>query len=131
LLRIWVEISLTAQLLYIDRYSFPLRGQETEVSEVQRLINAGRTESLCLYQEEEGDEPVRNWEGIIELAETVTVLPLSGRIARCRVIGLVDSMVDKVPLCNEAVSLDPEGLPGIYVARIVATRDVCDFMWRG
>jgi hypothetical protein len=37
-------------------------------------------------------------------------------------------MVDKVPRCNEVVSLDPEGLPGIYVARIVATLDVCDLM---
>ena len=41
------EISLTAQVLYIDRYSLPLRGQEQEVSEVQRLINAGQTGSLC------------------------------------------------------------------------------------
>ena len=124
--RVGAEFSLTAQVLYIDRYSFPLRGQEREVSEVQHLINAGQTGSLCPDQEEEGDESVGDWEGTVELAEAVTLPPLSGRIAQCRVVRRGDSMVDKVPLCNEAVSLDPEGLPGIYVARIVATLDVFD-----
>jgi hypothetical protein len=71
------EISLTAQLLYTDRYSFPLRGQEPEVSEVQHLINAGQTESLCPDQKEEGDESVGNWKATVELAETVTVPSLS------------------------------------------------------
>jgi len=65
--RVGTEISLTAQLLYIDRYSFPLRGQEREVSEVQRLINAGQTGSLSPNQKE-GDESVRAWEGTVELA---------------------------------------------------------------
>jgi hypothetical protein len=35
-------------------------------------------------------------------------------------------VVNKVPQCSEAVLLDPESLPGIYVARILATLDVCD-----
>jgi hypothetical protein len=125
--RVGAEISLTDQLIYIDRYSFPLRGQEQGVLEVQRLISAEQTNSLSHDQEE--DESVEDWEGTIELVETVTLPPLSGRIARCRVVRRGDSMVvDKVPWCNEAVSLDPEGLPGIYVARIVATLDVCDLM---
>jgi hypothetical protein len=36
--RVGTEISLTAQLLCTGRYSFPLKGQELEVSEVQHLI---------------------------------------------------------------------------------------------
>ena len=73
--RVGAEISLTAQVLYIDRYSLPLRGQEREVSEVQRLISAGQTGSLCPDQEEKGDESVGDWEGSVELAETVTLPP--------------------------------------------------------
>ena len=96
--RVGAEISLTAQVLYIDRYSFPLRGQEREASELQRPINAGQTGSLCPDQEEEGDESVGDWEGTVELAETVTLSPLSGRIARCRVVRRGDSMGVKVPL---------------------------------
>ena len=50
--RVGAEISLTSQLLCIRRYSFPLKGQELEVSEFLHLITAGQTESLCLDQEE-------------------------------------------------------------------------------
>jgi len=125
--RVGAEISLTAQLLCIGRYSLPLKGQELEFSEVQHLITAGQTESLCLDQEERGAELVGDWEGTVELAETVTVPPLSVRIARCRVVRRNDSVVVKVPR-NEAVLIDPEGLPRIYTARIVATLDVCGFM---
>jgi hypothetical protein len=52
------EISLTAQLLYRGRYSFSLKGQEPEVSTVQRLISAGRERLPCLDQEEREDESV-------------------------------------------------------------------------
>ena len=121
--RVGAEIILTAQLLCIGRHSFPLKGQEREVSEVQRLINAGRTDSLSPDQEEEG-ESVGDWEGTVELAETVTVPPLSVRIARCRVVRCGDSLVVKVPR-NKAVFVDPEGLPGIYMARVVATLEGC------
>jgi len=71
--RVGAEISLTAQVVYMDSYSFPLRGQEREVSEFQRLINAGQTGSLCPDQEEEGDGSMGDWEGTVELAETVTL----------------------------------------------------------
>jgi len=84
--QVGAEICLTAQLLCKGCYSFPLKGQELEVSEVQRLITAEQTESLCLDQEEGEAERVGDWEGAIELAETVTVPPLSVRIARCRVV---------------------------------------------
>jgi len=104
--RVGAEISLTAQLLCIGRYSFPLKCQELEVSEVQRLITAGQMESLCLDQEEGGAEPVEDWEGTVELAETLTVPPLSVRIARCRVVRRNDSVVVKVPR-NKAVLIDP------------------------
>ena len=103
--RVGAEISLNAQLHYIGRHSFPLRGQEPEVPEFQRLINAGQTGSLCLGQEEREDEPVEDWEGTVELAETVTVPPISVRIARCRVVGRDDSAVVKVPR-NKTVLLD-------------------------
>jgi hypothetical protein len=112
--RVGAEISLTEQSLHIGHYSFPFRGQDRGVSDVQRLINAGQKDSLS-YKEEE-DELVGDWEGTVELTETVLLPPLSGRIARCRVIRRGDLEVVKVPRCNEAVSLDPEGLPGIYVA---------------
>jgi len=68
--RVGAEISLTAQVLYIDRYSFPLRGQEREVSVVQRLINPGQKGSLFPDEEEDGDESVGDWEGTVELDET-------------------------------------------------------------
>jgi hypothetical protein len=67
--RVGAGISLTAQLLYMGLCPVPLRDQEREVSEVQRLINAGPTESLCLDQEEWEAESVGSWEGTVELAE--------------------------------------------------------------
>ena len=50
----------------------------------------------------------------------MTVPPLAVRIARCRVIRRDDSMIEKVPR-NQEVLVDPGGLPGIYIARVVAT----------
>ena len=61
-----------------------------------------------------------DWEGTVELAETVTVPPLSARIARCRVVRRDDSMVVKVPR-NQEILVDPDDLPGVYMARVVAT----------
>jgi len=98
--RVGAEISLTAQLLYIGHCSFPLRGQEADVSTVQRLINAGREESSSLDLEEEKVESVGDWEGTVELAETVTVPPFSVRIARGRVVRCDGSTVVKVPRCR-------------------------------
>jgi len=111
--RVGAEISLTAQILFIGHYSFPLKSRELEVSGTQRLITVGRTESLCFDREEGETGLVGDWEGTVELAETVTVPPLSARIARCRVIRRSVSAVVKVPR-NEAVLIEPEGLPGIY-----------------
>jgi hypothetical protein len=93
--RVGAEISLTEQSLYIGHYSFPLRGQDWGVLEVQHLINAGQKNSPS-YKEEE-DELVGDWKGTVELAETVLLPPLSGRIARCRVVRRGDSEVVKVP----------------------------------
>ena len=53
--------------------------------DVQHLINAEQEEPKSPDQEERVDESVEYWEGTVELTETVTVLPLSVRIARCRV----------------------------------------------
>ena len=79
-------ISLTAQLLHIGRYSFPLKGQEPKVSEVQGLITAGQTESLRPDQEEREVELVDVCECTVELAGTVTLPPLSVRRTLCPVV---------------------------------------------
>jgi hypothetical protein len=71
--------------------------RELGVSEVQHLINAGQTELLRSGQEGKVIEPVREWEGTVELDETVTVPPLSVRIARCQVVRRGDLAVAKSP----------------------------------
>ena len=60
------------------------------------------------------------WEGTVELAETLTVPPFSARITRCRVFRRNSSTVVKVPQKQE-ILVDSEGLPGVYLARKVAT----------
>jgi hypothetical protein len=117
--RVGAEISLTTQSLHIGRYSFPLKSREREDPTVRRLINAELGGPPCLGPEDESSEPVADWEGTVELAETVTVPPLSVRIARCGV-RRDDSTVIKVPR-NQEVLVDPEGLPGVYLVRVVAT----------
>jgi hypothetical protein len=57
----------------------------------------------------------------------VTVPPLSVRIARCRVIRRDGSAVVKVPR-KQVVMVDPGYLPGIYMARLVATLQMYDKM---
>jgi len=66
------------------------------------LITAGQKEPLDRERDEGGVELVGDWEGTVELAEAVTVPPLSVSIARCRVVRRSDSAVDKVPR-SEAV----------------------------
>ena len=66
-----------------------------EVSEVQRLIKAEQTESLCLDQEDGEAESVGDYDGNVELAETVTVPPFSVRIVRCRIVRRDDSAILK------------------------------------
>jgi hypothetical protein len=68
-----------------------------------------------------------DWEGAVEVAETVMAQPLSVRIARCLVVRRGHSAVVKVPR-NQVVLVDPEGLPGVYMARIVATLKNCNIM---
>ena len=46
------EISLTAQLLFIDHNSFPLKNQELEFSGTKRLITAGQKELQYLDRKE-------------------------------------------------------------------------------
>jgi len=120
--QVGAEISLTTQSLNIGRYSFPLMDRGQGVSTVRRLINAGSEGSSSLDPEEIERETVVDWEGTVELAETVTVPPLCVRIARCRVVRRNVSAIVKVPR-NQEVLVDPEGLPGVLVERIVATLD--------
>jgi len=84
--RVGAEISLTARSLIIGRHTIPLVDWESRVSTVQSLANCGRNEPTLLSQEREDDGLVEEWVGTVELAETVTVPPLAGRIARCRVV---------------------------------------------
>jgi len=120
--QVGAEISLTSQSLNICSHSFPLRGRERGVSPVRHLITVGFGGSLNLDQEEGDSKPVGDWEGTVELAESVTLPPLSVKIARCRVVCRADSAIVKVPR-NQEVLVDPEGLPGVYLARVVATLD--------
>jgi len=126
----WVGagISLTTQSLRIGQMSFPLKSQGQEIPETWYLINTERKGSVNQDSEEWKDEPDEDWEGTVELAGAVTVPPLSARIDRCRVVRRDDSMVnivDKVPR-QQVVLIEPEGLPGILMARIVATLSNCD-----
>jgi len=116
--QVGAEISLTTQSLNIGRYSFPLMIREQGVSKIRHLITVGSEGSSSLDPEEMEGEPVEDWEGTVELAETVTVPPLSMRIARCRVVRRDVSTVVKVPR-NQVVLVDPEGLPGILMARVI------------
>ena len=106
-----------------------MRGREYGVSTVQRLTTGGPEEISSLDQEEsepvKDSEPVGDWEGTVELAETVTVPPLSVRIARCRVVRRDDSIIDKAPryVLIDGFALPPN-LSGIYCARAVATLHV-------
>jgi hypothetical protein len=79
---------------------------------VKRSPSDQRGSGETRKQEEGSDECVEDWVGTVELAGTVTVPPLSVRIARCRVIrrGMVDT--------------DSGCLPGVYMARLVATLEV-------
>jgi len=99
-----------------------LRDGEQGVSTVRRLINDGPEGSSSPGAEETESEPVGDWEGTLELAEAVTVPPLSVRIAWCRVVRRNASTVVKVPR-NQEVLVDSEGLPGVLVAWRVATLD--------
>jgi hypothetical protein len=67
---------------------------------------------------------VGDWEGTVELAEAATLPPISVTITPCRFVRRNDSAVVKVPR-NQAVLVDPECLPGIYMVRIVATLLFC------
>jgi hypothetical protein len=115
------EISLADRVLNIGLCSFPLNGREQVSPTVWRLINAKLKGLPNSGREEEGHEPVKDWEGTVELAETVTVPPLSVRIARCRVVRRNDSTVVKVP--QDVLVDHVGGLPGIYLARVVATME--------
>jgi hypothetical protein len=96
------------------------------VSNDHRLANEDREGLESCSREEGNDEAVEDWVGTVELTGTVTVPPLSVRIAQARVIRRDDlAVVVKVPQ-NQVVMVDTvaECLPGIHCARLVATLDV-------
>jgi hypothetical protein len=119
--RVGAELSLTARSLIMGRHTIPWTDCTQGVSTVRRLANEGREEPSVSSQEREVDnESVEEWVDTVELAETVTVPPLAGRIARCRVVRRGDLTDMKVPR-KQVIMVEPEGLPGVYMARIVAT----------
>jgi hypothetical protein len=122
--RVGAEISLTARSLTIVDHSFPSSGWKQEASTNRSLANDGWDRATFQSNEWESDEPVEDWVGTVELAEAVTVPPLSGRIVRCRVVRRSDLEVEIHR--NQVVLVDQEGLPGIYMARIVATLNNCN-----
>jgi hypothetical protein len=103
--RVGTKISLTARSLTIGDHLFPLSGWKQEASTNQSLANDGWGEATFQSNEWESDEPVEDWVGTVELAEAVTVPPLSGRIARCRVVRRSDLEVE-IPR-NQVVMVDP------------------------
>ncbi len=84
--RVGAEVSLTSRSLNLNHYSFPLTDRESGVSDDQRLANEGHRRLKVDGQQEENGGTVDGWVGTVELAGTVTVPPLSARIARCRVV---------------------------------------------
>jgi hypothetical protein len=111
--RVGAEISLTARSLTISDHSFSLSGWKQEASTNRSLANYGWNGATFHSNEWEGDEPEEDLVGTVELAEAVTVPPLSGRIARCRVVRRSDLEVE-IPR-NQVVMVDPGGLPDIYI----------------
>jgi hypothetical protein len=111
--QVGAEISLTARSLTIGDHLFPLSGWKQEASTNQSRAHDGWGEATFPPNEWDSDEPVEDWVGTVELAEAVTVPPLSGRIARCRVVRRSDLEVE-IPR-NQVVMVDPEGLPGILL----------------
>jgi hypothetical protein len=84
--RVGAEISLTARSLTIGDHSFPLSGWQQVASTNRSLANYGWDKATFHSNKWEGDEPVEDLVGTVDLAEAVTVPPLSWRIARCRVV---------------------------------------------
>ena len=123
--RVGAEVSLTSRSLNLNHYSFPLTDRESGVSGDQRLASEGHRRLGVGGHEEDDGKIVDDWVGTVELARTVTVSPLSARIAQCRVVTREDPMEINVPR-NQVVMVDPECLPGIHVARVVATLEVYD-----
>jgi len=116
------EMSLTSQSLDIDHHNFPFVDREGETPTNPCLASGGRKGIALSTPPEVMDESVGYWAGTVELAETVSVPLLSATIARCTIVRRDSSTSEQVPR-KQLVMVDPEGLPGIYMARVVATLD--------
>jgi hypothetical protein len=126
--RVGAEISLTDNLLTLRNRQFSLSsaGPLANIASDPEVLHES-TRGPITHESEEALDPTDGWEedesciGTVELAEAVSVPPLSGRIARGRVVRRDDLTEFKAPP-NQVIMVDPEiWLPGIYIARIVAT----------
>ena len=113
------EISLPSQVLIIDQHNFPFVDRESGVPTGSRLARGDR-EGAALSCVGVGVESGEDWVRTVELAETVSLPPLSARIARCRVVRRDDPTDVQAPR-KQLVMVDPEGLPGVYMARVFVT----------
>jgi hypothetical protein len=127
--KVGADISLTDNSLTIHTKQFSLSSpglsalassdSAAPLNPPHGLITGGAGKARDLT---DGWEDYESCMGTVELAETVSVPPLSGRIARGRVVRRGDSANFKAPP-NYELMVEPvkRCLPGIYLARIVAT----------
>jgi hypothetical protein len=126
--RVGAGISLTNNSLTIHTQQFPLSSaglpalassdSAAPLNPAHGLITRGAGRALDLT---DGWEDYESCIGTVELAETVSVPSLSGRIARGRVVRRGDSADFKAPPNYELMVPIKRCLPGIYLEWIVAT----------
>ena len=125
--QVGAEICLTDNLLTLRNQHFSLSSADLPagVSPDPEVLHESDRGLITQEQEkvldlEDGWTKDESCIGTVELAEAVSVPPLSVRIARCRVVRRNNpTMVVRSP--SEVLVEAYLDLPGIYVARIVAT----------
>jgi hypothetical protein len=103
------EISLTDNLLILrnQRFSFSSAGLPARISSDPEVLHESAREPEKALDPTEGWEEDESSIGTVELAGAVSVPPLSGRIARGRVVRRGDLTEFKAPQ-NQVVKVDPE-----------------------
>jgi hypothetical protein len=120
--KVGAEINLTSHSLTMTDRLFRLSNSGKGAPVLPSLANDGQEGASTRRVDGANGDSVEEWVGTVELAEAVALTPLSGRIARCRVVRRDGSMDNMTPQ-NKVIMVDPgpKCLPRIYLARIVAT----------